>query len=67
LGKEVVVMFTAESTMLIESAAVSDAEAASLALTVKPLFPSAFGAPVICPDEVRFNPAGSVPELIDHV
>jgi hypothetical protein len=52
---------------LIDKAAVSDAEAVSVALTVKLLAPTAVGLPVICPDELRVNPAGKAPELIDHV
>ena len=60
-------MFSAEARMLTESGAVSEAEAVSVALTVKFFVPAAVGMPLICPEELRFNPAGKAPELIDHV
>lgn len=39
----------------------------SVALTVKREVPAVVGVPEIVPAELKLNPAGSVPEAIDHV
>ena len=61
-----VVICSVEGLIVIESAAVADADALSVTFTVNVLVPTALGIPEIV-EPVRVSPAGSDPPAIDHV
>lgn len=65
-GNEDVVIVKAGALMVSDSAALADAEALSVTLTVKLDEPAVVGVPEIVPP-ARLNPAGSDPLPMDHV
>ena len=66
-GSDDVVMTSAGAVMAIESAAVIDADALSVTLTVKLLDPAAVGLPEIVPLPASVRPAGIDPLASVHV
>ena len=60
------VMFNAGALMVIESAALIEAELLSVTLMVKLEDPAVVGVPEIVPPE-RVRPAGSDPPATDHI
>jgi hypothetical protein len=66
-GSDEVVTVTAGGLTVIDNAAVAEADALSVAFTVKLAVPAAVGVPDIVPLAARVSPAGSVPPATDHV
>ena len=52
--------------MLMDNAAVAEADALSVTRTVKLLVPAVLGVPDMVPPAARLNPAGSVPLATVH-
>jgi hypothetical protein len=66
-GSDDVVTVRAGVLIVRESAAVADADALSVAFTVKLAVPAAVGVPDIVPPAERVSPTGSDPLETDHV
>jgi hypothetical protein len=66
-GSDEVVTVKAGGLIVRESAAVAEADALSVALTVTFAVPAAVGVPDIVPPAARVSPAGSDPLDTDHV
>jgi hypothetical protein len=65
-GRLIVVMLTPASTVM-ESVRVADAPTLSVTFAVKPAVPEAVGVPLMTPVPGTIdNPAGRLPEEIDH-
>jgi hypothetical protein len=65
-GSDAVVIPKAGELMVIDNAAVADADALSVTRTVKLLDPAVPGVPDMVPAAARLNPAGNVPLATDH-
>ena len=65
-GSDDVVIPKAAGLMVIDKAAVEEADALSVTRTVKLLAPAAPGVPEMVPPATRLNPAGNVPLATDH-
>jgi hypothetical protein len=66
-GSDDVDTVRAGALIVIDSAAVAEADVLSVAFTVKLATPAAVGVPDIVPPAERLNPAGSDPLDTDHV
>ena len=66
-GRDDVVIFNGPGLITSESEAVADADALSVAFTVKLAVPAVVGVPEMVPLVPRLSPAGSVPVDTDHV
>ena len=66
-GSDEVVTVRAGGLIVRESAAVADADALSITLTVTFAVPAVVGVPDIVPPAARVSPAGSDPLAIVHV
>jgi hypothetical protein len=65
-GSDAVVIPKAGELIVIDNAAVADADALSVTRTVKVLDPAALGVPDMVPPAARLNPAGNVPLATVH-
>ena len=65
-GSDDVVIPKAAGLMVIDKAAVEEADALSVTRTVKLLGPAVPGVPEMVPPAARLNPAGSVPLATAH-
>jgi hypothetical protein len=66
-GSDVVVMLRACKLIVIDSAAVTEADALSVTRTVKLFGPGVPVEPAIVPPAERLNPGGNDPPANDHV
>ena len=65
-GSDDVVIPKAAGLMVIDKAAVEEADALSVTRTVKLLGPAVLGVPDSVPPAARLNPTGKVPLATDH-